>query len=389
MRLEDITINNIGCIKHLVLGNLNPTMNVVTGPNGVGKTTLLKSICSILTTPKSIHLTRNSRSEEGQILGSLYNGVTSVRKTQQIKAFAPDAKDLDEGFNKVRNVIYISDNREFNYVKLGSIPRDIIKSDYEYANNVINSINPEQIKGWFINRFLFSAQPDSLTESQISNFELAKRAFSCLDSSVCFNKVDSRTLDIILATSFGPIYFEYLSSGFKSLIILILGIIKEIEFRFGDSNMKVAEFDGVIIIDEIDVHLHPTWQAQIINVLREIFPNVQFFVSTHSPHVVQSLPQEQLIALEKVEDNIVRRVLPYNESGYIGWTIEEVLRDVMGMTNTNTSIFHDLWEQFTTAIENENSQKAHKLGQMLLGMLHPANVLRKVIELQLTALPND
>lgn len=153
--------------------------------------------------------------------------------------------------------------------------------------------------------------------------------------------------------------------------------------------MKVAEFDGVIIIDEIDVHLHPTWQAQIINVLREIFPNVQFFVSTHSPHVVQSLPQEQLIALEKVEDNIVRRVLPYNESGYIGWTIEEVLRDVMGMTNTNTSIFHDLWEQFTTAIENENSQKAHKLGQMLLGMLHPANVLRKVIELQLTALPND
>ena len=89
----------------------------------------------------------------------------------------------------------------------------------------------------------------------------------------------------------------------------------EIEFRFGDQDIKVEDFDGIIIIDEIDVHLHPTWQTQILDVLEKIFPKVQFFVSTHSPHVIQSLPPNQLIALEKVDNNIVRRellvVLPY------------------------------------------------------------------------------
>ena len=70
----------------------------------------------------------------------------------------------------------------------------------------------------------------------------------------------------MLQTPSGQIYFEYLSSGFKSLIILFLGIIMEIEFRFGDQDIKVEDFDGIIIIDEIDVHLHPTWQTQIINI---------------------------------------------------------------------------------------------------------------------------
>ena len=193
----------------------------------------------------------------------------------------------------------------------------------------------------------------------------------------------------MLQTPSGQIYFEYLSSGFKSLIILVLGIIMEIEFRFGDQDIKVEDFDGIIIIDEIDVHLHPTWQTQILDVLEKIFPKVQFFVSTHSPHVIQSLPPNQLIALEKVDNNIVRRELLVNEDGYIGWTIEEILRDVMGMNNTNSDFFQNLWAKFTSAIENEDTSEASEIGKQLLQMLHPSNVLKKVIELHLTSLSKD
>lgn len=389
MKLESIYIENVGCIRSLSLETLNPDMNVITGSNGVGKTTLLKSVCSILTSASGVNIKRNALSDSGKIAGTLNEDGNIYSNTQELNVFTPEDKSYKSGFNKGRQVIYISDNRELEYIKLSNIPRDIIQDDSYYNHYPLNGINAEQIKGWFINRYLFSAHDEGLTESQRANFEYAKNTFSVLDNTVAFRRVDSHSLDIMLQTSSGEIYFEYLSSGFKSLIILILGIIKEIEFRLGNSDVKVEDFDGVIIIDEIDIHLHPTWQTQILSVLQRTFPKVQFFVSTHSPHVIQSLPPNQLIALEKVDNNIVRRDLPVNEKGYIGWTIEEILRDVMGMTNTNSDYFQNLWINFTKSIENNNSVDANTIGKQLLQILHPSNVLKKVIELHLTSLSND
>ncbi len=387
MKLESLSIENVGCIQSLTLENINPQLNVITGPNGVGKTTLLKAICSILTSVNSVNLKRNAQSKYGFIKGVLMNGVATLDKKQKIEQYSPDDSENTVGFFLGKLLIYIADNRDLNYVKLSNVPRDVIKPDVQYNREY--STYPEQIKGWFVNRYLFSAHPKALSDSQMANFELAKSAFSTIDKSVEFERVDSHSLDIILKTSFGSIYFEYLSSGFKSLIILILGIIKEIEFRLSDSNIRVEDFDGIVVIDEIELHLHPTWQIQVVETLLRVFPKVQFFISTHSPHVVQSLAPDQLIALGKEGDNIVRRELPVSETGYVGWTVEEILKDVMGMEDTNSDCFQQLWEAFTASIENEDGAKARETGQQLLKMLHPANVLRKVINLQLTSLPHD
>lgn len=389
MKLQSINIENIGCIRSLSLETLNPNMNVITGSNGVGKTTLLKSVCSILTSASKVNLKRNALSDNGIISGTLNDGEKTYECTQTVKAFTPKDEASGGGFGKGRQVIYLSDNREFEYIELSSIPKDFIHNDNHYTFGTLHGIDANKIKGWFVNRYLFSAHPTGLTKSQYDNFKLAQKAFSILDSTITFSRVDSHSLDIMLQTPSGQIYFEYLSSGFKSLIILVLGIIMEIEFRFGDQDIKVEDFDGIIIIDEIDVHLHPTWQTQILNILERTFPKVQFFVSTHSPHVIQSLPPNQLIALEKVDDNIVHRDLPVNESGYIGWTIEEILKDVMGMNNTNTDFFQNLWIRFTKAVENEDTIEAHKIGNQLLQILHPSNILKKVVELHLTSFPND
>lgn len=389
MKLQSINIENIGCIRSLSLETLNPNMNVITGSNGVGKTTLLKSVCSILTSASKVNLKRNALSDNGIISGTLNDGEKTYECTQTVKAFTPKDEASGGGFGKGRQVIYLSDNREFEYIELSSIPKDFIHNDNHYTFGTLHGIDANKIKGWFVNRYLFSAHPTGLTKSQYDNFKLAQKAFSILDSTITFSRVDSHSLDIMLQTPSGQIYFEYLSSGFKSLIILVLGIIMEIEFRFGDQDIKVEDFDGIIIIDEIDVHLHPTWQTQILNILERTFPKVQFFVSTHSPHVIQSLPPNQLIALEKVDDNIVHRDLPVNESGYIGWTIEEILKDVMGMNNTNTDFFQNLWIRFTKAVEYEDTIEAHKIGNQLLQILHPSNILKKVVELHLTSLPND
>jgi predicted ATP-binding protein involved in virulence len=64
----------------------------------------------------------------------------------------------------------------------------------------------------------------------------------------------------------------------------------------GDASSKTK---GVILIDELDLHLHPKWQRRIIEDLRRVFPNVQFICTTHSPFLIQSLrSSEELIMLD-------------------------------------------------------------------------------------------
>ena len=77
-----------------------------------------------------------------------------------------------------------------------------------------------------------------------------------------------------------------------------------------------------------------------------------------------------------------------NEDGYIGWTIEEILRDVMGMNNTNSDFFQNLWAKFTSAIENEDTSEASEIGKQLLQMLHPSNVTFVLLPL-IAILPPD
>ena len=51
---------------------------------------------------------------------------------------------------------------------------------------------------------------------------------------------------------------------------------------------------GIVLIDEIDLHLHPQWQSEIAGALTRTFPNIQFIITTHSPHVINSLPTQSL-----------------------------------------------------------------------------------------------
>ncbi len=56
-----------------------------------------------------------------------------------------------------------------------------------------------------------------------------------------------------------------------------MGLIKEIDYRLAAKGKCAAEFNGIILIDEIETHLHPVWQGKICIVLKEIFPKAQFF----------------------------------------------------------------------------------------------------------------
>ncbi len=87
-----------------------------------------------------------------------------------------------------------------------------------------------------------------------------------------------------------------LSDGYRNT----LGMIADIAYRMAELNPHLTtDSPGIVLIDELDLHLHPKWQKHIVNDLKRIFPNVQFITTTHSPFIIQSLEQGELIKLGK------------------------------------------------------------------------------------------
>ncbi|HIE02056.1 MAG TPA: AAA family ATPase, partial [Thiotrichaceae bacterium] len=95
------------------------------------------------------------------------------------------------------------------------------------------------------------------------------------------------------------LHYDLLSDGFKNMI----GMVTDIAYRCVTLNPHLNEqvlekTDGIVLIDEIDLHLHPKWQKRIINDLKRNFHSIQFIATTHSPFIVQSLQSDEVINLD-------------------------------------------------------------------------------------------
>lgn len=386
MKINKLSIEGVGGIKLLSL-SFNERMNLLCGPNGIGKTTILESIAHIFSNGESNILKRNVASQTSKISAEIDINGKVENKEIQFNTFIPEISTRVTGFHlRTSGLISLKTTRTFQYQSLQSVSKDTIKEDYILWNDAINGINLTDIKNWFVNRYLYSPHAGALTTEQLKNFELAKKCFSLLNKDFSFSKVNASSNEIMINTPSGEIYYEYLSSGFKSIISILFGIIKEIEFRFKDPKINAEDFKGIILIDEIELHLHPEWQEKIVEILLNAFPKAQFFASTHSPHVIQTAKPKQIIALGLNYNNVFQRELPNTEFGFQGWTIEEVLIDVMGMTNLRTEIFKELTTKFDRAIEDENSEIAERIYLEIDKLLHPENTLRKLLKFQLAGL---
>lgn len=202
-----------------------------------------------------------------------------------------------------------------------------------------------------------------------------------------FHTVKSGSLDIMLTSPQGNIYFEYLSAGYKTCVYIVLGILEELEFRFTDPYICARDFNGIIIIDEIELHLHPLWQAKLVLALKRLFTKAQIIVTTHSPSVLQVLEKEEIIPLfEDGEMGIKIKDLSIGEYGLQGWTLEEILQDVMGMPNTTSEMYQNTIDAFDKALYDENIEEIKKNYDILNKMLHPKSTLRKLLQIQMAGL---
>ncbi|WP_158087328.1 AAA family ATPase [Pantoea rodasii] len=267
-----------------------------------------------------------------------------------------------------RKLIKFEINRNFDYQGLGSISADRHIDDSEVSQQLNTGVNLYNIKDWLAKRILFEKVEPGYAPNILKNIDLAKKCISILDINFSFSRVDPRSYDIYVNTPSGEIWYEYLSSGFKSCLSLLLGIIKEIELRFPEKELYAPDFDGVILIDELELHLHPEWQARITDALTTTFPSAQFIVTTHSPHIVQNAKSHQIMALVYADNGeVCMKNLPDNGFGYSAWTVEEVLLDIMGMESTLSRKLQHQLDDFDRFVDAEDFDEAKK--SMIILML--------------------
>jgi predicted ATP-binding protein involved in virulence len=129
-------------------------------------------------------------------------------------------------------------------------------------------------------------------------------------------------------TPYGWIQLRNLGYGYRTMISWIVDLASRLVERYPDSADPLAE-PALVLVDEIDLHLHPKWQRELIGFLTERFPNTQFVATAHSPLVVQSARDANIALLKRDGDHVV---IENNPEKIRGWRIDQILTsDLFGL----------------------------------------------------------
>ena len=393
LKINSIDIKGIGPIRDLHL-DFDPHFNIICGANGVGKTTILDCVAQMFVYQKLSVRCNASMATGGWTVNFDYGtqlGQVQKRITQ--RKYLNEEPEYNRFCVQTDSLIVFKVNRLMSYIDVQNITRDPVIDGNALDTLTHNGVEYNQIKHWLVNRYLWSKHENELNDVQKSNLTKARECFTTINSGFSFKSVSSETFDILISTPLGDIEMEQLSSGYSAMLIVLLGIIKEIEYRYKDSKkkplVKVEDFSGVVILDEMDVHLHPTMQAQMYVALKSLLPKAQVITSTHSPHVIQIARPSEIIPLVRDDVGVHVNPLVNREYGCQGWTVEEVLEDVMNMHDTRTKEYHDLMKAFNEGIDSGNADGAKTAYDKLTKMLHPNSVLREVLKIQMMGVGND
>lgn len=158
----------------------------------------------------------------------------------------------------------------------------------------------------------------------IDTLEACRRAITgCVpDATKVYFDVKRDQLMIQLSQKSLP--FSYLSDGFRNMVAMAA----DIAVRCATLNPQLREAaaeetPGVVLVDEIDLHLHPKWQRRVIGDLLKAFPKIQFVGTTHSPFIIQSLPPGETVRLINLDNP--------QADDFANKSVEDISEDVQGV----------------------------------------------------------
>ena len=358
--LTDLELRNFRAIERLHI-NFEKDVTVLIGENGTGKTAILESVAKCLSVISSSIRSRNAsgvvlREQDIYVKEEVLDFCKIVAKLNlgnknfltcelakaragyrhsiknnvlEFKLLAGILQYLHEQKENLPIIVYYGINRSEKFRV-----KESLKSKDRGVQNPLNSLydsatfngalSLSDFEDWFLRLSRLNTSESQTLKKQFRSLILKVVPFIedvgvILDHSGCEH----------LKVKIGSFYrdYSYLSDGQR----LFLGLIFDLGMRLLIANSgkeKPFEGMGVVLIDEIELHLHPKWQREIIPSLRDAFPNIQFLITTHSPQVISSIEARSLRLLCRDQDEIKSDGVSYQTDGA---TSSEVLEELMNL----------------------------------------------------------
>ena len=227
-----------------------------------------------------------------------------------------------------------------------------------YKNCLTKSNEMTKIMQWFKKWELISLQQGKPLGTLLGVKEAIK---NCMEDWQDV-EYDVRQKELVATSKDGrTLPFNMLSDGVRNMI----GMVADIAYRCVTLNPQfdgeaVRLTPGIVLIDEIDLHLHPKWQRRVVEDLKRTFPKIQFFATTHSEHIIQSLRDGELIDLNNPD------LIPAAE--YENKNIEYITENVMHVPHPYRNDRHqqmmETAERYYQMLENANNTSPEELKKL-------------------------
>ncbi len=336
-KLTKLKLHNIGGFKDFEL-NFHDKLTVLIGENGTGKTTILSNIALILNflfdhlNGKKVSFGRLIEYKSSNIdcdinldSKSFLLGLNNF-ELNGIDSFATTIKQLFNEYRYLPLFVYYPTYQTplekivFSYVNIEDNPSEAYMSA---CNNEVFDVN--RFFAWF--------KWQEGIKREVGN----NKKYEIIRQAVCQVLTDNKTTfdnlyitwlknpqgDLCIEKNGTVLNINQLSAGERMLMILVADLARRLIVANPKSDNPLHG-DGVVLIDEIDLHLHPSWQRKIVPNLMEIFPNCQFIISTHSPLILSNISHNNIIILEDFQ---AVKVTPHT----LGRDNNSILYDLMGV----------------------------------------------------------
>ena len=331
MHITGVSIKGLPPLEN-ILFRCNKRVNLFVGPNATGKSTILRSLSGLYSKQLKGMAVNDDLGLPDRMSEVELNG-----NVGQVAVWVSDDWPTTDSVHKT----YIPATR----INIGTLDND------EYISNFVSPYTmsfSEVLNGDYIQRAIAALHG----EVPGWNMEVAlNHAFRCAQSichdiildgphphtEIHFDEKRGRSVRMDPAMGIGtiddargaPLHAGVLSSGTQGTLLWIYALAIEMAGHY-EFVPGWQEEPAILLIDEIENHLHPIWQRRVIPALLDHFPNLQIFATTHSPFVVAGLKAGQVHLLNRDEKTGVVTATT-NAEDIIGWTADEILRTMMGV----------------------------------------------------------